>query len=201
GHCKAEAGGPLPWEARTPAPRPTTAPPARLSGALSGTPAGPNGGVAGLAALFGGARDGGVGSLTSQLSSLPGLGQAASAAGGALPPGATPASGLQALGPMGALAQTPTTPLPDPSQNGGREIHLTISWKEGKRTESIDLVTDVVSLRPGSDRNGTPGAPLSATSTTGVPGVPGVPGLPLAPGGVLGGVNSPNTGQFYGPNR
>src|SRR5262249_60597071 len=118
GHCKAEAGGPLPWEARTPAPRPTTAPPARLSGALSGIPAGPNGGVAGLAALFGGARDGGVGSLTSQLSSLPGLGQAASAARGALPPRAPPGSGPPGLGPRGPRAPAPQNPAPRQHPHG-----------------------------------------------------------------------------------
>jgi general secretion pathway protein I len=35
-----------------------------------------------------------------------------------------------------------------------REVHLTVTWKEGKQTESFDLVTHVVSLGPGSDRNG-----------------------------------------------
>jgi len=98
--------------------------------------------------------------------------------------------------------------LLDQIQRGVREIHLTVSWKEGTRTESIDLVTDLVSLRQGSDRNGTPGAPLSATSTTGipgapgsqlVPGAPGVPGLPIVPPGVLPGVSSTGTsGTIFG---
>ena len=35
-----------------------------------------------------------------------------------------------------------------------REVHLTVTWKEGKLTESFDIVTHVVSLGPGSDRNG-----------------------------------------------
>jgi len=193
GDFKSEGWETFTWKAQILAPRTSNVSPDKLIEALFGIPAGPNGGVTGLAALFAGGRDGGVSSLTSQLSGVPGYAQAA---GGALPPGATPASGLQALGPMGALAQTQMTQLLDQIQKGVREIHLTVSWKEGNRTESIDLVTDLVSLRPGSDRNGTPGAPLSATSTTGVPGVP-----QLTPAGVLGGVNSPNTGQFYGPNR
>jgi general secretion pathway protein I len=35
-----------------------------------------------------------------------------------------------------------------------REVHLTVFWQEGTQVESIDLVTHVVSLGPGSDRNG-----------------------------------------------
>jgi general secretion pathway protein I len=37
-----------------------------------------------------------------------------------------------------------------------------VTWKEGKLTESIDLVTHIVSLGPGSDRNG--GAAAAAGS-------------------------------------
>ena len=48
------------------------------------------------------------------------------------------------------------------------EVHLTVSWKEGKLTENIDLVTHVVSLGPGSDRNG------AAAGTTGAPGAAAV---------------------------
>ena len=203
GDFKTEGWDSFTWKAQILAPRTTNVSPDKLIEALFGIPAGPNGGIAGLAALFGGGRDGGVSSLTSQLSSLP---QAASS--GALPPGATGPSGLQALGPMGALAQTQMQQLLDQIQRGVREIHLTVSWKEGTRTESIDLVTDLVSLRQGSDRNGTPGAPLSATSTTGipgapgsqlVPGAPGVPGLPIVPPGVLPGVSSTGTsGTVFG---
>lgn len=199
GDFKAEGWESFSWKAQILAPRTSNVSPDKLIEALFGLPAGPNGGVAGLAALFGGGRDGGVGGLTSSLSSMPGLSQAASGLGGALPPGATQASGLAALGPLGLLAQTQMTQLLDQIQKGVREVHLTVSWQEGRRTESIDLVTDLVSLRQGSDRNGTPGAPLS-TTTTGIPGVPGVPGQPLTPGGVLPGVSTggPN---IYGPNR
>jgi hypothetical protein len=72
-------------------------------------------------------------------------------------------------------------------QQSVREVHLTVSWKEGKGTDSIDLVNDVFSMRQGSDRNGTPGAALSGS--TGVPGAPGTPGAPALP---------PGAGQFPG---
>ncbi len=55
----------------------------------------------------------------------------------------------------------------DTLQKSVREVHLTISWKEGKLTENIDLVTHVVSLGPGSDRNG---------GAAGVAGAPGAAG-------------------------
>jgi hypothetical protein len=115
------------------------------------------------------------GALSSQLNDL------AKQLPGGLPPGATQAGGLSALGPMAGLAQTQMTQLLQTIQKGVREVQLTISWKEGKRTESIDFVTDVFSLRQGSDRNGTPGVPLSGAAA-GVPGTPGLPGLPGAVG-------------------
>jgi general secretion pathway protein I len=46
-----------------------------------------------------------------------------------------------------------------------REVHLTVSWKEGKLTETFDVVTHVVSLGPGSDRNG--GAAAAAAAAAG----------------------------------
>jgi general secretion pathway protein I len=190
GDFKGEGWEAFTWKAQILAPRTSNVSPDKLIEALVNIPAGPNGGIAGLAALFSGGRDGGVGNL----------GAAASGLGGVLPPGATQASGLQALGPMGALAQTQMTQLLDQIQKGVREIHLTVSWKEGTRTESIDLVTDLVSLRPGSDRNGTPGAPLSPTTTTGAPGLSGFPPGTVVPGNVLGGVGS-GSGSIYGPNR
>jgi len=35
-----------------------------------------------------------------------------------------------------------------------REVHLTVTWRQGKVVESMDVVTHIVSLGPGSDRNG-----------------------------------------------
>jgi general secretion pathway protein I len=58
----------------------------------------------------------------------------------------------------------------DQLQKSVREVHPTVTWKEGKLTESIDLVTHVVSLGPGSDRNGgaaaASGAPTGAAADT-----------------------------------
>jgi general secretion pathway protein I len=56
----------------------------------------------------------------------------------------------------------------DQLQKSVREVHLTVTWKEGKLTESFDLVTHVVSLGPGSDRNG--GAAAAAGQPTSASG-------------------------------
>ena len=88
--------------------------------------------------------------------------------GGKPPPGAPPgdpkAGMLGALGPAAGIAQQQFQTMIDTLQKSVREVHLTISWKEGKLTESFDLVTHVVSLGPGSDRNG------GATGVSGAPG-------------------------------
>lgn len=168
------------WKAQILTPRTTELSPDKLLEMLFNLPTGPDG-AAGLAALLGGGRDGGVGSALSSLSGSSALAaqlqQAASAQGGptagALGPGATAASGLSALGPFAALAQTQMQQLLTQIQQSVREVHLTVSWKEGKKTESIDVVNDVFSMRQGSDRNGTPGAALSNTNPAGVQGAPG----------------------------
>src|SRR5262249_15001234 len=141
---------------------------------------------------LGGGRDGGVGGALSALSGSSSLtslaqnyvSQSGGPTAGALGPGASAASRLSALGPFAAPAQTPMQPPLTQIQQSVREVHLTVSWKEGKRTESVDVVYDVFSLRQGSDRNGTPGASLSNTNPAapGVPGAQGVPGNPLPPG-------------------
>jgi len=203
GDFRAEGWDAFTWKAQILAPRTTDVSPDKLIESLFNLPTGKDG-LAGLASLIGSGRDGGIGaaagnlgSLSSQLSSI--VPQAGS---GALPPGATQASGLAALGPFAGLAQTQMTQLLQTIQKGVREVHLTISWKEGKRTESVDFVNDVFSLRQGSDRNGTPGAALS--NTTGVPGVP-VPGAPPAPGqnpfAVPPGFNPGGQNIFGGPPR
>ena len=61
---------------------------------------------------------------------------------------------LGAMGPMAGIASQQFTQMVDQLQKSVREVHLTVSWKEGRLTESLDLVTHVVSLGPGSDRNG-----------------------------------------------
>ena len=216
GDFRAEGWEAYTWKAQILAPRTTEVSPDKLLEALFALP--PGTGVTGLAALLGGGLDGGVGSLasasgsggsfSSQLQDL--AKQYTSQSGpslGALPPGATAASGLSALGPFAGLAQTQMQQLLQQIQRGVREVHLTVSWKEGKRTENIDFVNDVFSLRQGSDRNGTPGAALSAApGTPGAPGAPGVPGVPgQVPGQIPGQGGFPvlNTGPqpFQGPIR
>jgi general secretion pathway protein I len=193
------------WTAQILAPRTTEVSPDKLLETLFNLPPGKDG-ISGLAALLGGGRDGGVGGA---LSSLSGSGALANIQNltqsqggpslGALPPGATAASGLSALGPFATLAQTQMQQLLQQIQQSVREVHLTVSWKEGKRTESIDLVNDVFSMRQGSDRNGTPGAALSQT---GVPGAPGGPGVPAIPPGQFPGFQGLNPSQvLQGPTR
>jgi general secretion pathway protein I len=167
------------WKAEILAPRTSTISPDKFIEAVFNVPAGTGGGLEGLAALFTGGRDGGVPKLPPS--------------SGPLPPGASGPSGLSALGPFATLAQTQMTQLLDQIQKGVREVHLTVSWKEGRRTESVDLVTHVVSLKQGSDRNGTPGAALSTqTNQSGVPTIPGLPG------GIPGATTQPGSGLFKG---
>ncbi|MFZ5471060.1 MAG: type IV pilus modification PilV family protein [Myxococcota bacterium] len=131
------------WRAKIIAPKTNGLDPQKLIGALFNLPLGGEGdesGLGGLAALFGGG-------------------------GNTKNPGAI--DPLAALGPAAALAQGQFTQMIDQITKAVREVHLTVSWKEGKLVESIDLVTHVVSLGPGSDRNG-----LSGTGATSAPGTP-----------------------------
>ncbi len=135
------------WRAKIIVPKTNGLSPEQLFGALFNLPLGTGGdGKDGagsmLSGLFGGGASGG----------LP-AGAAAAAAGGGVP--AEKGGGLMgALGPMAGMAQQQFTQMVDQLQKSVREVHLTVTWKEGKLTESIDLVTHVVSLGPGSDRNG-----------------------------------------------
>ncbi len=72
---------------------------------------------------------------------------------------------LSMLGPLAGIAGQQFNQMVDLLQKSVREVHLTVTWKEGKTTESIDLVTHVVSLGLGSDRNG--GAAAVAGMNTG----------------------------------
>jgi len=169
------------WKARILAPQTAGVSADKLLEALFALPPGEGGG---LAALFNlGGADGGLQGLSSALSGI---------TNSPLPPGATGPSGTQALGPFASLAQTQLTQLLDQIRRGVREIRLTVSWKEGSKTESLDVVTDIVSLQQGSDRNGTPGVALGTGGTGAVPGAPAAAaagtgfapmgGLPWTPG-------------------
>ena len=101
---------------------------------------------------MGGGDDSGDGSgTTDPLSAIAGM-----FGGGAGANGAQGAAGGMAgmLGPMAGLAQGQFTQLVDTLTKSVREVHLTVYWKDGKEIESIDVVTHVVSMGPGSDRNG-----------------------------------------------
>jgi general secretion pathway protein I len=175
------------WKASILAPQTAGVGPDKLLEALFAIPAGDGGA---LNSLFGkalGGTDGGLGALSGLASAFSG-----NSGGSPLPPGATGPGGLQALGPFATLAQTQVTQLLDQIRRGVREVHLTVSWKEGTRTESIDVVTHVVSLQQGSDRNGTPGAALGTGGTGALPGSAGA----LAPGAGGTGFGTPGTNAF-----
>jgi general secretion pathway protein I len=136
------------WRAKIIAPKTNGLTPDQLIGALFNLPMG-----GGLPGEDPGAA-GGMGALAGLLG------------GGKPPPGSPPtdpkAGILGMLGPAAGMAQGQFQQLIDTLQKSVREVHLTVSWKEGKITESLDLVTHVVSLGPGSDRNGGAGAGVAS---------------------------------------
>lgn len=178
------------WRAKIIAPRTNGLTPEQMFSALFNLPLGGGDGKDGqpspLSALFGsGGAPGGA--------ALAGLAGAGGAPGGA--------GGLGGL--MGALGgANPLTgqfqQMVDMLQKSVREVHLTVSWKEGKVTESIDLVTHIVSLGPGSDRNGgaaaVAGAPAGAAADVFVDASTGQP-VPNPQPGPNGQMVNPATGQ------
>jgi general secretion pathway protein I len=131
------------WRAKIIAPKTDGVSPDQLIGAIFNLPIGDMGGdLGGLSSLFGGAggKDDKGGSS-----------------------GPVPAAG--GLGGMAGMAQPMFAQMVDQLTKAIREVHLTVTWKEGKLVESMDVVTHVVSLGPGSDRNG--GAAAAAAAATG----------------------------------
>ncbi|MBN1203821.1 MAG: prepilin-type N-terminal cleavage/methylation domain-containing protein [Myxococcaceae bacterium] len=120
------------WRAKIIAPKTDGVSPSQLIGAIFNLPIGETDGeLGGMAALFGG-----------------GEGEDSKGGGG----GPVPAGG--GMGGMAGLAQPMFTQMVEQLTSSVREVHLTITWKEGNQVESMDVVTHVVSLGPGSDRNG-----------------------------------------------
>jgi general secretion pathway protein I len=115
------------WRARILAPRTQDVPPEQLISALFGVPMGEGG----LDSLFGGGGD------------------ASGDSSGEPQKGASPMAGA-----MAGMAQTQLQQMLTQINDAVREVRLTVSWKDGKQTESLDLVTHIVSLGQGSDRNG-----------------------------------------------
>jgi general secretion pathway protein I len=125
------------WRARIIAPKTEGVTPDQLIGAIFNLPIGDSGGddpMGGLAGLFGGGAAGGGKD---------------GASGGPQPSGMSGMGGA-AMG----MAQPMFTQMVQQITQTVREVHLTVFWMEGTNLESIDLVTHVVSLGPGSDRNG-----------------------------------------------
>jgi general secretion pathway protein I len=146
GDFSEEGWGSYKWRAKIIAPKTNGLSPDQLIGAIFNLPTGggegeEGAGMGAMAGLFGGGKP------------PPGA-----------PPGDPKAGMLGALGPAAGIAQQQFQTMIDTLQKSVREVHLTITWKEGKLTESIDLVTHVVSLGPGSDRNG------GAAGAAGAPG-------------------------------
>ncbi len=119
------------WRAKIVAPRTDGVSPEQLIGAIFNLPIGTGGDLSGIASMFGGGAAGKDGkSGPSQTTANPMAGAA-----------------------MG-MAQPMFTQMVQQITQTVRELHLTVYWREGTQVESIDLVTHMVSLGPGSDRNG-----------------------------------------------
>ncbi|RKG64910.1 prepilin-type N-terminal cleavage/methylation domain-containing protein [Corallococcus sp. CA054B] len=124
------------WRARIIAPKTDGVTPDQLIGAIFNLPMGGGGDssdpLGGLASLFGGGGGDGKGGT---------------------PPGSTTSASPLGAGAM-SMAQPMFTQMVDQLTKSVREVHLTVYWKEGTQVESVDVVTHVVSLGPGGDRNG-----------------------------------------------
>jgi len=117
------------WRAKIIAPRTEGVSPEQLIGAIFNLPIGEGGDLSGLASMFGG--------------------------GGGKDDKGGPQQGTNPMaGAMMGMAQPMFTQMVQQITQTVREIHLTVYWKEGTQVESLDLVTHMVSLGPGSDRNG-----------------------------------------------
>jgi len=126
------------WRARILAPRTQGVSPEQVMSAIFNLPLGDKNSP--LSALFGG----------SSSSSSTG----SSSGGSASATTSSPNMFTQALGPAAGLMQGQFNQMIDQLTKAVREVHLTVSWREGKQLETLDLVTHVVSMGPGSDRNG-----------------------------------------------
>jgi general secretion pathway protein I len=119
------------WRAKIIAPKTDGVSPDQLIGAIFNLPIGEGGDLGGLAEMFGGAAGGKDGQ-----------------SGGPVPAG----GGMAGM--AAGMMQPMFTQMIDQLTKSVREVHLTVTWKQGKVVESMDVVTHIVSLGPGSDRNG-----------------------------------------------
>jgi general secretion pathway protein I len=150
GTFEAEGHAEVKWLAEALKPQVELGPDAVLK-ALTGI----DGGVAGLLGMQGGGAD---------KSALSGLTAPQLAAGGA------------ASGPALGMIQAQLTALGEQIKNGVRELRLTVSWADGKATESFTVVTYLVVLTPGSEKAAQSPVVLPTPGTGPGPGVfPGPP--------------------------
>jgi general secretion pathway protein I len=166
GDFSEEGWSSIKWRAKILAPNTQGVSTDQLLGAIFNLPMGGSGGsnsggggsggadpLAAVASMFGappGALSGAAAALGAS-----GLGGAAASALGAAG-GSSGSSGLS--GPFAGLAQGQMTQFMETLRSSVREVHLTITWKDGKQVETVDLVTHVVTTAVGQDRNGTPGS-------------------------------------------
>jgi general secretion pathway protein I len=129
------------WRAKIIAPRTNGLSPEQLFGAILNLP-------------LGDGSSGGPGSLLAGIFGASGKAPAGGPRAAADTSGNSTQALLGAMGPMAGMASAQFTQMVDQLQKSVREVQLTVTWKEGRLTESFDLVTHVVSLGPGSDRNG-----------------------------------------------
>ena len=130
GDFSQEGWGSFKWRAKIVAPRTDGVSPEQLIGAIFNLPIGEGGDLGGLASMFGGGGAAGGKSGGSQTQANPLAGAA-----------------------MG-MAQPMFTQMVQQLTQTVREIRLTVYWRDGTQVETLDLVTHMVSLGPGSDRNG-----------------------------------------------
>lgn len=161
------------WRARIIAPETTDVSPQQFMGALFNLPIGDTGGdpLAAFAEMMGGSEE-----------------AAAAAEAAGLSPTATP--GMSPIAGMaGGLMQQQFDQMLAQIAQQVREVHLTVSWKDGDQEESLDVVTHIVAEGTGGDRNApaTPGGQAGAGGQTGAGGTP----LPPGAGGQNAGQQSP----------
>jgi general secretion pathway protein I len=117
------------WRAKVIAPKTDGVSPEQLVGAIFNLPIGEGGDLGGLASMFG--------------------------AGGGKDTKGGPQQGTNPLaGAAMGMAQPMFSQMVQQITQTVREVRLTVYWRDGTQVESLDLVTHVVSLGPGSDRNG-----------------------------------------------
>ena len=134
-----------------------------------------------LAALMGLPATGdSISSLFSAAGAKAGAGAAAGASSGIT-------QGLPGGGMGAGMLQGPASQLVDQITKSVREVHLNVTWKDGKRTENLELVTHVVSMGIGSDRN----LPLNSTGVAGAGAPTGLPGSATGQPGLTPGTGTP----------